>query len=296
MTTREPSSAQSSSTSRWRADGQSRGAGGPSPVPIRNLRLSPSAIAMYETCAKRFYLHHVLRKQTPWQADAPTMMLGNCIHRALDRFYGLQELTQRTHENLHKTFYDAWSRYPHRDRIFLDAREEAEWGRRGLNLLSDYAERFDLFVKPLRREKWMEVKVPKLGIHLRGKVDRVDVGPLGLEIIDYKTGAHQLDADELRDDISALAYVVMVATTEKRPVSQVSHLYLPSGDLVTHQIEPEDTATLTREVARRHYEAQNALQYPARPGLHCGFCPYHDCTERSQTLLSDLKYSPDLPF
>ena len=158
-------------------------------------RLSPAALARFRVCNRQFLLVDVERVPRREQPN-PLLAQGNAIHAALERFFGLRpedrtppvEVLQQALRSQWRTFW--------KSEALGNADTEIEFGRKALNILGGFAERFDTTAEPLAREQWVQMTLPN-GIELFGKVDRIDPFEDGLDLIDYKTGKRQLDADDL---------------------------------------------------------------------------------------------------
>ena len=134
-------------------------------------KFSPSALGMYEECPKQFEFAYLLRPEVE-EALSPHLVVGNAVHEALAFLYRLP-VEERSETALHQALRHHWARIPHRDQAFITESEEREWGLRTLRSLSDYASRYDLAIRPLLVEDWIEARLPN-GRVVCGRTDRVD--------------------------------------------------------------------------------------------------------------------------
>ncbi len=230
--------------------------------------LSASAIDTYQQCPLRFKL------ERDWNLprDVPASLhYGAAMHRVLFTFYQAQRYGREiSDEQLLGSFRDDLASAGIADRYQYDlylrqGKEQLvqflEWARAGVPPeVLETEQKFDLLVE---------------GTKVSGRVDRVDrVGSDGVAIIDYKTGKpkNQKDADEsLQLSLYALAAKEVWGMRADR--------------LVFHNLEDNTAVVTTRnegdlEAAkikvRKTAEAIAAGKFAAKPGHHCGFCPYRN--------------------
>jgi RecB family exonuclease len=259
-------------------------------------RLSPSALGRYLACPKQFYLADVERAPRENEAS-PVLMLGNAVHAALDKFYGLAQ-EHRSREILERALRHVWvDPKIRKPGTFVSREQEGEYGRAALAMLDTFARDFDLSTIPLAREQWIKTKLSN-GIVLFGKADRIDDGvDGGIRVIDYKTGQQHLDCNDLSGDIACQVYALAAQDTYKRPVEKVSLIYLQTGNEINWSPEQEDL-----DAARARLEALatriiTSDAFEATPGDQCRFCPFQlQCTERNKVALESLQPVEDMPF
>ena len=141
-------------------------------------KFSPSALGMYEECPKQFEFAYLLRPEVE-EALSPHLVVGNAVHEALAFLYRLP-VDERSESALHQALRHHWARIPDRDQAFLTEGEEREWGLRTLRSLSDYAARYDLGIRPLLVEDWIQARLPNGRSRLRQNRPR---GPLRSETV-----------------------------------------------------------------------------------------------------------------
>lgn len=268
--------------------------------PLLPRRISPSAIARYRTCPKAVWFGHVAkvpRRERP----SPVLMLGNAVHGALDKFFGLP-LTDREPvvPTLHRCLRSVWPTHRRPD-TFATVDEERDYGETGLRLLSRFAGEFDTTVVPLARERWVSTRLAN-GVELFGKVDRVDGRvasdqPGTLEVIDYKTGRWVIESEDLRDEPAAQTYLLATEDEYAREVSRVRYVYLDAGTEARWEPEREDVEDARERLLAVTWEMYTDKEFEARPGEHCGRCPFaHVCPDAGRVELADLEVSDDIRF
>jgi len=263
-------------------------------TPVRSLpRLSPSALARYETCPRRFQLYDLERVPRHERPD-PRLCQGNAVHHALERFYGLP-LEDRCYASLERALRAVWCEH-RKPGAFASRDEERRYGLQTLDMLRRYADDYDMDVEPLAREKWASAWVG--GVELRGKIDRIDSGADGsLELVDYKAGRRQLDPDDLPDDPAARVYLLAAETLYRLPVSRVRFIYLQSGAEIRWTPEREDVEALKAEIAGVIAELRSLPFFEAKPGPLCQYCPVElHCPDRDRVALQDLVPVEDMAF
>jgi putative RecB family exonuclease len=250
-------------------------------------KLSPSALLRYRTCPKQFFLTDVERLARYEERSVP-LAQGNAIHDALRLFYGL-DLVYRSAENLERCLRKVWRR--HTDGIFQTIDEEIATGRAALAMLEVYAANFDLTIKPLAREQWVGLRLE--GIRLNGKVDRLDRGKSGVEIVDYKTGRNKLESDELRHEPAVQVYVLGAEAAFGEPVERVRFIYLVDGTEASLDLEREDVESLGFALQRTLAVLRGDETFEARPSRICDFCPVQlHCTARGRVEIEEIILAP----
>ena len=263
-------------------------------MPNKPKRLSPSALRRYQTCPRQF-LWGDLERRPRSPEGSPQLAVGNAVHAALERFFGVPE-ADRTMEILHRALRSVWP--AHREQAgFANREEEAEWGRHALGLLDSFGSTFGMSGTPLARERW--VRAVLTGITINTKLDRIDPAPGGgVEVIDYKTGRCRITAADLAEDPAIWVTVLATTHTLKKRVAAIRYLFLadatevvwtPAGTDVKAEIIKLDA--LVREITNP------ANTFEATPGDHCRFCPFAPaCPDRERVRIEDLVVAPEVPF
>lgn len=274
-------------------------------------RLSPAAIGRFRLCPKSFFMADVERMPREEQPN-PQFCQANAIHHALERFFGLPAVDRRP-ENLERALRSVWPTH-RRPGAFVSREQEAAYGLEALEMLRRFGERFNLNTRPLAREEWVQARVR--GAELFGKVDRIDAVPtagaaaaaeagmpvdgrevIGLELVDYKTGRVELDEDDLRHEPAAQVYLLATEASYRLPVERVRFIYLRSGHDISWYPEREDVEALGERVLELVGEMRGEIEFEARPGSHCRFCPVaRRCPDRQSVTLADLVPVEEMAF
>lgn len=254
-------------------------------------RVSPSALDRYRRCPRSFLLCDVERWPRT-EIPSPTLTQANAIHHALERFFGLPR-DDRTVEALHKALRWAWPQHRSSE-TFASREQEIEFGRSALEMLSNFYETFDTSAIPVARERWVSAELAS-GVAVFGKVDRVDECGDGLSVVDYKTGRHQIDSLDLRDESAVMVYVAGAEAVFGLPVSRVRFLYLASGEEAIWEPEREDIQEMRERLNGLLAQAACETDWAPWPGPHCRWCPVAlRCDAREQVQLEDLVVSGEV--
>jgi len=165
---------------------------GPGALPEVKV-FSFSQISLYRKCPLEYKYRHILRLPTP---GAASLSFGQTIHATLEKYLRstLQEPAQTDLfggkrgpgqpdlESLRQIYGESWVDDWYDTRSQMD-----EYRQKGERLLKVFYE--EITANP-PHPKFLEQKFKlKLGEYwVSGKIDRGDIGPEGLTIIDYKTG------------------------------------------------------------------------------------------------------------
>jgi ATP-dependent helicase/nuclease subunit B len=282
--------------------------------------LSASTLGKFGRCAFQGFVHTALRLEQP---ESPGEALdargqGSFWHAVLESLMprlAQQGLLGRPFREvppavLEAALEDGASSLEARfsaghPRLFALARERARWMvRRVLDaphhglpfpgLLPVEAE--TSFGRPSAAEGWREVRLPGAlqgegDICLTGAVDRLDAGPDGVGVLDYKASRRR-DAERelLQTDFQLPFYLQAVrARGERRPL-RAGWLVLKSGEFQPFEPASGQAVLLATDVETRQQAAAtgqanlaNAVQalvqrsregdFGARP-VDCGFCPF----------------------
>ena len=183
-------------------------------------------------------------------------------------------------------------------------------------MLSTYAARADLTVRPLAREQRFRLALTN-EVTLVGKIDRVDRtdDPFGsscesadddpdadnpfesIEVIDWKTGRQTLESGDLPFEPAVQIYVFAAEQLFKKPVSKVRYVYLRGEDVTWVPADRGEVEDMKRRLLEKCEEIASATDFPASPGRHCDWCRYALlCEERQRVELAQLVVPEGIPF
>ena len=249
-------------------------------MPERLFVCTPSKLAAYEDCPRRYRYTYVDRpvpaKGPPWAHNS----LGASVHTALKNWYAVPA-GKRVPAALPTLLKGTWVREGYRD-----LEQERTTYRRALAWLEAYVATLAAD-EPLGVERVVATKTAVLAFN--GRADRIDSrpGPSGPEavIVDYKTGRHGLDADDARGSQALALYAYAAQRVFRRPCRRVELHHLPTGTVAVHEHSEE---SLARQVARAEDTARDIVAaekavpagadpdetFPTVPSARCGWCDF----------------------
>ncbi len=246
-------------------------------VPPRLFSATPSRLASWLDCPRRYRFTYVDRPTPPKGAPWAHNCVGAAVHVALASWWKLDEV-KRTPEAAGRLVREQWSPLGFRD----DA-QAAEWRERAADMVERYAAGLDPAEEPVGVERTVALKTDRLA--LSGRVDRLDRRGEELVVVDYKTGRHILTTDDARGSLALAIYALAATRTMRRPCRRVELHHLPSGEVVSWEHSEESLARhlgRANEIAAEASAAQAAAAadgdldtaFPPRPSQLCSWCDY----------------------
>jgi RecB family exonuclease len=245
--------------------------------PVRLFVCTPSKLAAYEDCPRRYRFSYLDRpappKGPPWAHNS----LGASVHTALRAWFDLP-VEKRGPTAIATLLKATWVREGYRD----EAQEHAAFDR-AVTWLEGYLGGLDRDFEPVAVERTVAAKTAVLA--LSGRVDRIDRRGDELVIVDYKTGRWEPDSDDARGSRALALYAYAVAKMFRRPCTKVELHHVPTGGVAGHEHTEE---SLARHVRRAEETAADAVAaeaavaeggdpdeaFPTRPGAICGWCDF----------------------
>jgi len=244
-------------------------------MPQRLFACTPSRLAAFEDCPRRYRMTYLDRPAPPKGAPWAHNSLGASVHNVLRAWWDLPR-ARRTPAAAAALLRAAWIGEGYRDRAQQDAaRQQAErW-------LVRYLEEVDPAAEPVAVERTVAARTATLAGS--GRVDRVDERGEELVVVDYKTGRSELSADHARGSRALALYALATRRTLRRPCRRVELHHLPTGTV--HAWEHTE-ASLERHVRRAEETAADIVAaegslrdgadpervFPPRTGAGCGWC------------------------
>ncbi|RZU50359.1 RecB family exonuclease [Krasilnikovia cinnamomea] len=250
-------------------------------MPERLFVCTPSKLAAYEDCPRRYRYSYLDRpapqKGPPWAHNS----LGASVHTALKNWYALPA-ARRGPEALPALLTSTWVGEGYRD-----TEQERQAHRRALDWLESYVATLDPADEPLGVERVVAARTAVLAFN--GRADRIDArpGPAGPEavIVDYKTGRAEPGPDDARGSQALALYAFAAQRVFRRPCRRVELHHLPTGTVAVHEHTDE---SLARQLARAEDTARDIVtaekaveaggdpdaEFPVRPGSLCAWCDF----------------------
>jgi DNA helicase-2/ATP-dependent DNA helicase PcrA len=233
--------------------------------------LSFTQLEDYLSCPARFRYRHVLRLPSP---PHHAVTYGIAVHEAVAAF-GRSQLQGRplSAEQLLEVFAGAWSGEGFLSREHEEARLRV--GRAALLRFREGA--LAASGRPIAIEE--PFTVPLVGIRLQGRFDRVDEGPEGVIMTDFKSSDVRDEArarQRARESLQLALYALAWQAREGALPAATQLVFLDSG--VTGRVVP-DAARLARATAKAGEAAAGiaAGAFGAQPDpVTCRFCPFHE--------------------
>ena len=235
---------------------------------------SPSALEIFFSCPRRFYLTRILKIQEPEDDDPFTVInadqLGTLAHTQMDhlaeKHVSKKEFLKRAENDFDDFLKSRPPLHPEavtrEKQAFLKMMENAYDGDPGNEVLS-------------AEDKWTVEH--ESGVKLFGYPDRIEkVDDEHCMIADYKT---KRKIDHVEDDVDTCLQVLLYAyMAEKQgiPVTSCEYRYIRRNDSVTCQYNDAIKEALARklEYFKQCLETSN---YPCNPGKEDENCKYCKC-------------------
>jgi RecB family exonuclease len=245
--------------------------------PARLFVCTPSRLAAFEDCPRRYRYTYVDRPTPPRGAPWAHNSLGASVHTALKSWFELPA-TRRLPGELARLLRATWVREGYRDEV-----QEREAYRRALGWLTSYVDDLDPGFEPRAVERVVGAKTPTLA--LSGRVDRIDEVDGEIVIVDYKTGRTGLGADDARGSRALALYAFAAEKVFRRRCRRVELHHLPTGTIAAHEHTDESIARHVRRAEQTAADAVAAgkqlaagaepdVAFPTAPGSICGWCDF----------------------
>jgi RecB family exonuclease len=245
--------------------------------PPRLFVCTPSRLAAYEDCPRRYRYTYLDRPTPPRGAPWAHNSLGASVHTALRSWFDLAP-AKRTPAALSTVLRATWVREGYRDE-----EQEREAYEVALGWLHRYVAELPPAFEPLAVERTVGTKTATLA--LSGRVDRIDDVAGELVIVDYKTGRSGLGPDDARGSRALALYAFAAGRLFRRTCRRVELHHLPTGTVAAHEHTDE---SLQRHVRRAEQTAADIVAaqrrveagedpdaaFPTTPGSLCGWCDF----------------------
>ena len=268
-------------------------------MPAKLVKVTPSKLATWADCPRRYRMAYVDRPSPPRGGAFAHNTLGAVVHNALRAFYDLP-VGRRTPEMAAAMVSQHW-----KDEGFQHPKQAAEYRARATGWVVDYIAGVDVTDDPVGLERW--VSAPSGKLIVEGRVDRIDERDGELVIVDYKTGRHALTTDDARGSQALALYVIAARRTLRRPCTKVELHHLPSGTVAAWEHTDESLARHQRRAQETAEDFQLATDtlaaggdpdvlFPVQPGRQCGWCDCRpSCAEGQSAAPADEPWAMLVP-
>jgi len=244
------------------------------PVPLevaqRPLTLSYGQVSDYLECPAKYRFAHLIRIPTP---ASHQMVYGRALHAAVQAFHRRQMANRpMSLAELHGELDAAWESAG----FLTRAHEEARRAAARVTLERFWEEQQRDPARPSAVEQ--EFSVMLGGDRVRGRYDRVDVGPDGrVTITDYKSSDVRDPATagrRSRESMQLAIYALAWEAQHGRPADELSLHFLESG-LVGRSAPAAKRLAKAAEQVATAATGIRAGTFTADPSpMKCGFCPF----------------------
>ena len=226
-------------------------------------------LATFEKCPMQYKFAHILRIPTRGKAF---FSYGKTMHNALYEF--LAELGDKkgSYKQLVDIYKKNWI-----DEWYDGKSEKETYYKQGLESLKSFWKDFSE-----RRPKILTINgAPALeqdfnlkidGHSITGKIDRIDVGKHGMEIIDYKTGTAK-ERLKPEDKMQLMVYRIAAKEVFDLDANKLTYFYLNNSTALSFspdandiEAEKEKISGIIKEITKSDFRAQ--------PGWQCEWCEF----------------------
>src|SRR4051812_2458242 len=148
-------------------------------MPQRLFACTPSKLATWLDCPRRYKFVYVDRPTPPKGAPWAHNSVGATVHAALAAWWG-QPLDKRTPETAMKLVREKWIPLG-----FKDDAQADEWRDRAADMAARYVATLDPSEEPIGVERTVAMRTDSIA--LSGRIDRLDRRGDELVVVDYKT-------------------------------------------------------------------------------------------------------------
>jgi putative RecB family exonuclease len=251
-------------------------------MPARLVRVTPSRLATWQDCRRRYRLTYLDRPAPPRGGPRAASTLGAVVHNALHAVFG-EAPARRSPARGALEVDRHWS-----SEGFRDDAQAATYRERARTWVADYVERHAVLDAPeptgevVGLERWLSAPVG--GMVAEGRADRLDDRAGETVVVDYKTGRRVPDAEDARRSPALALYALAARRTLRRPCRRVELHHLPSGtiaaaehddaSMVAHRERAEATALELGAAGDAFEEDPRVAEslFPPAPGPRCGAC------------------------
>ncbi len=243
-------------------------------VALSLMDLSNSRIETLEGdwgCEAKYFYNYVAREPDPGN---PAALLGNVIHQVLEnlveneKVLDLDELIDEYKLQLFE--YDEEGFIPN------DLRQV------GLVMIEDYYEMnktethgLDHLVdkRIYEKELWFNIVVGRA--NMRGYIDRVDVMDHRVEIVDYKSGKHEVPQKHIHKNLQLGIYALAAKTMFPDKEIHASLYYLRSGKQKGHLFTDSDLDAVVERILDVTDKIAGITEFkPTSNKRICRYCPH----------------------
>jgi len=234
-------------------------------------------LANFEKCPMLYKFAHVLRIPTRGKAF---FSYGKTMHNTLYEFLFELGAKKGSFKQLRDIYEKNWI-----DEWYNDKDEKETYRRQGLDSLKNFWKDFST-----RRPKLLTINgAPALeqdfnlkidGHAITGKIDRIDEGVGGVEIIDYKTGTPK-DRLKAEDKMQLMMYQIAAKEVFDIDSKKLTYFYLNNASPLSFSPGGQDIVDERDKIAGIIKEITKS-DFRAKPGWQCEWCEYKEICDFSK--------------
>lgn len=233
-------------------------------VEIREV--SYTQIDTFKGCPLKYKYRYILKIPTlPYH----TLTFGRSVHETLYTFHrqlqqgkvvSKSQFIKMFKERFDESGYDGQA---HKQKRFKKALQD---------LRGYYDHHQSLFGSPIHLERSFKLQIGDVTVN--GKIDRIDEGESGIEIIDYKTGSPKDQKKVDKDDQLSLYALASTEVFGLNP-EKLSLYFIESGQKVETTRNPKKLEKVKLKL-EKDINAMKTSDFPAKPDkVRCTFCEYN---------------------
>jgi putative RecB family exonuclease len=242
------------------------------------LKLSPSSAADFKSCPQLFKYRVIDRVPVPTSVAAAR---GSLVHIVLERMFG-EEAPRRTPDRAVELLWEVWEEIrldeEYRFPGLTHAQEEA-WLTESRRMLLNLFRLEDPSLLQADKLEWF-VEYELTDLHLRGVIDRLEVGPDGSWILtDYKTGRVPGESRELSAFFGLHFYALVCWRAFDVMPKEIRLVYLGDPAVLTLNPHEQKLIAFERQLLALGKAIRRALEkddWRTRPSPFCMSCAFQD--------------------
>jgi len=273
---------------------------------MRNhIRLSPTGIACYYECPRKFFYIYVKGIE---EKPTPPKVRGKIVHRVLEDFFKFVKLSEIKEGN----WQELWKKF----RNVLFSLLESEWKGIGktykdcfkdeeekIKFLNETKEFLDFYAIKLvfslvnkireldRNSKWFEDDLKRFffpkNMEMKLEIEKEDIAGFidktmsvfgnGIAIVDYKTSKcplpHFIPESHLKQ---GKAYAFLWYELFNELPKHISFYYLRTGESVFYPISKRDIEEIRRDIEEIRNKRLVLEEFPKKKSKLCDFCDFRE--------------------
>ena len=236
------------------------------------MKLSATRLRLYLTCPRQYRYRYV--EGLPMTISV-ALVFGRAIHAAICHLHRHAVETGQPLDlaDALEAFEGLWHQgLAEEQPLVKDPADLVGYEGWAGQILAGYTLANDGTSPPLALEFGFDL--PWEGHVLTGFIDRIDEGPQGLTIVDFKSGGRKPSPSAVREDVQLLLYGFVARRLFAAPVERVVYYHLRDQTPIITQPGEDDYGRFEAEVLRPVTAAIEAGCFPPQRGWYCRFCDH----------------------